>query len=480
MTVRDKILASTQPYLEELFEFLRIPSISVEKDEAKPVHKPDVIKAAKWVAEKLRGLDARDVTIHETARCPVVTGQVGNDPAKPTILVYGHYDVQPPGDPALWTSPPFAPEIRGGKFFARGATDDKGQLFAHFKAIKLLQQQGALPCNIRFMIEGEEETGSPNLAPFMDAHPEILAGCKAAIISDTGIAAEETPAITVGLRGLAKVFLTVTGPSGDLHSGLYGGPVPNPIKAVARIIDSFTDDNVRILVDGVYDDVREVTEEERQAVNQPDDGAAAIKAQAGLSDLTGEKGFTPKEQIGIRPSFDPTYIHGGDLRNSIPATAKAILQIRTVPDQNSKTVAQMMVEHINRVAATIPGVTVETRSEASSPWRLKSLGDAAFRAAVAGYESVWNKAPVLEYSGGGIPVATLLDERGLTPVLMGFGLNSDGLHGPNEHFGISRLQRAIEALTVFYKEYPGKLAAEKRRPGQTGGKCAGRSAKSKW
>jgi acetylornithine deacetylase/succinyl-diaminopimelate desuccinylase-like protein len=467
MTVREEILASTQRYLEELFEFLRIPSISVEEDEANPVHKPDVIEAAKWVAEKLKGLHAQDVTIHETARYPVVTGQVGNDPAKPTILVYGHYDVQPPGHPALWTSPPFAPEIRGGKFFARGATDDKGQLFAHFKAIKLLQQQGALPCNIRFMIEGEEETGSPNLAPFMDAHPEILAGCKAAIISDTGIADEDTPAITVGLRGLVKVSLTVAGPNRDLHSGLYGGPVPNPIEAVARIIASFTDDNDRILVDGVYDDVRESTEEERRAVNQPDDGAAAIKAQSGLSELTGEKGFTPKEQIGFRPSFDPTYIHGGKPGNSIPATAETTLQIRTVPDQNSKALAQKMIEHINRVAATIPGVTVTTTSEASSPWRLKSLGDAAFRAAVAGYESVWNKTPVREWSGGGIPAAALLNERGLTPVLMGFGLNSDGLHGPNEHFGISRLQRAIEALTVFYKEYPGKLAAEEKAAGPT-------------
>lgn len=460
MTTRSDIKKNTPRYLDELNEFLRIPSISTD-----PAHEQDVKKAAGWLSDQFNALSASAITIHQTAGHPIVTAQFGDDPSKPTVLVYGHYDVQPAGDESLWSSPPFQPEVRDGKIYARGATDDKGQVFTYLKAVELMKEKGDLPCNIRFLIEGSEEVGSKNLPEFIDAHPELL-DCDTAIISDTSIIAEDTPSITAGLRGHTRIKLTVKGPSKELHSGVFGGTIANPIEALSKMIATVTDEKGRVAVPGFYDDVRDYTTEERAQINQRGNIDQDVLKETGATALVGEEGYTTVERIGLRPAFTLLSIHAGpeptNLKGVISPEATAMLAVRTVPNQDPEKIAQMMCGYLKAQAPK--GVTVETEiSGNSDAWALESFNDAAYLAAAGAYKKVWNKDPVPEYCGGSIPVVAMFKKAGVSTVMMGFGLESDNLHSPDEHISVNRFQKGIEALVNFFQDFPKERT--KKSPG---------------
>lgn len=445
--VKQYIEENKERFLEELFELIRIPSISSISD-----HKDDMIRTAEKYKEHFLKAGCDKAEVMPTAGNPVVYAEKIIDPALPTVLVYAHYDVMPVDPLDLWTSPPFEPEIRDGKIYARGADDDKGQGFMHVKAFESLVENDALPVNVKFMIEGEEEIGSVNLGAFCDANKELL---KADIIlvSDTGMIAEDIPAITTGLRGLAYWQVEVTGPSRDLHSGLFGGAVANPINVLAKMIAHMTDDDNKVVMPGFYDDVLEASDKERELLNLAPFDKEEYKKALDVEELSGEAGYTTIERTGIRPSFDVCGIWGGytgeGAKTVLPSKAYAKISTRLVPDQDHEKIAKMFEEYFVSIAPK--SVKVKVDSLHGGQAYVCPIDLPAYKAAEKALEKLYKRTPVPVRSGGSIPIiSTFEDKLGTKSLLMGFGLESDAIHSPNENYPLNNFYSGIEAITDFY------------------------------
>jgi acetylornithine deacetylase/succinyl-diaminopimelate desuccinylase-like protein len=434
-------------FLEELFELLRIPSVS-----ANPDFKEDVFEAATFIEQKLKEAGADKVEVCPTDGYPIVYGEKMIDPSLPTVLVYGHYDVQPADPYELWDSPPFEPVIKNEKIYARGACDDKGQMYMHIKAFELMMQTQQLACNVKFMIEGEEEVGSSNLATFVKANKERLKA-DVVLISDTSMIANDTPSIDVGLRGLSYVEVEVTGPNRDLHSGVYGGAVANPINILAKMIASMHDENNHITIPGFYDKVIELTAAERAELNKAPFDLEAFKADLGIGDVWGEATYNTLERTGIRPTLDVNGVWGGytgeGSKTVLPAKAFAKISMRLVPDQNSHEITDLFQQHFQSIAPA--GVKVVVKPHHGGEPVVTPTDSAAYRAAAKAMETTFGKQPIPTRGGGSIPIVALFEkELRLKSVLMGFGLDSDALHSPNEHYGVFNYFKGIETIPYFF------------------------------
>lgn len=437
-------------FLSELFELLRIPSVSADSK-----HKQDVRKAAEYVVQKLKDAGADKVELCETKGHPIVFGEKIIDPAKPTVLVYGHYDVQPADPLNLWDSPAFEPVVKDGKIYARGACDDKGQFYMHIKAFEAMMKLNQLPCNVKFMIEGEEEVGSDNLGTFVKEN-KVKLKADVILISDTSLISLDTPSITVGLRGLSYMEVEVTGPNRDLHSGVYGGAVANPINTLSKMIASLHDENGRVTIPGFYDKVAELTKEERTQLNKAPFDLAAYKSELDIQDITGEEGYTTLERTGIRPTLDVNGIWGGytgeGAKTVLPSKASAKISMRLVPNQNSAEITELFTKHFQSIAPK--SVKVKVTAHHGGEPAVTPTDSKAFKAASKAFEEVWGKSPIPTRDGGSIPIVSLFKkELGLDTVLMGFGLDSDAIHSPNEHYGIKNFLIGIETIVAFYKHY---------------------------
>jgi acetylornithine deacetylase/succinyl-diaminopimelate desuccinylase-like protein len=443
-------------FLNELFALLRIPSISADAK-----YKGDVAKTSVAVADSLRHAGCNKVEIYPTEGHPIVYGEHLVDPALPTVLVYGHYDVQPPDPLDLWNSPPFEPVIHktdihpDGAIFARGSADDKGQMYMHVKAFEAMKQTDSLPCNVKFMIEGEEEIGSSNLGTFCKQYRDMLS-CDVVLISDTSIIANDTPSITVGLRGLSYVEVEVTGPNKDLHSGVYGGAVANPAQVLCDMIASMKDENKHITIPGFYDDVVVVTDADRAAMNQaPFDRVAYMKG-LGIDDTMGERGYTILEQTSIRPTLEVNGIWGGYIgegaKTVLPSKAYAKISMRLVPNQKSDTITQLFKQHFESIAPA--GVKVEVRPHHGGEAAVTPSDTPEYKAASMAMKETFGKDPIPVRGGGSIPIVALFEDvLQVKTVLMGFGLDSDDIHSPNEHYGLFNYFKGIETIPYFYKYY---------------------------
>ncbi|MEZ4798525.1 MAG: dipeptidase [Flavobacteriales bacterium] len=454
--VQSFITENKQRFLDELFELLRIPSVSAD-----PAYKNDVMKTAEKVAEYMKNAGADNVELCQTDGYPIVYGEKIIDASKPTVLVYGHYDVQPADPIELWTSPAFEPVIRkteihpDGAIFARGACDDKGQMFMHIKAFEAMWKSGELPCNVKFMIEGEEEVGSNNLGPFCVANKERLKA-DVVLISDTSMIANDTPSIDTGLRGLSYVEVEVTGPNRDLHSGVYGGAVYNPINALAKMIASMHDENNHITIPGFYDKVLELTEAERVELNKAPFDEAAYKKDLDIDAVHGEKSYTTLERTGIRPTLDCNGIWGGYIgegaKTVLPSKAFAKISMRLVPHQTTDEITALFKKHFESIAPA--GVRVEVRPHHGGEPVVTPTDSKAYQAAAKAMETTFGKQPIPTRGGGSIPIVALFEkELGLKSVLMGFGLDSDALHSPNEHYGLFNYYKGIETIPYFHKYF---------------------------
>lgn len=437
-------------FINELFELLRIPSVSAD-----PKHKDDVFKTADAVKEKLIAAGADKVEVCTTAGYPIVYGEKIIDAKLPTVLVYGHYDVQPADPIELWQSGPFEPVIKDGKIYARGACDDKGQMYMHVKAFELMMKTNSMPCNIKFMIEGEEEVGSDNLATFVKQNKEKLTA-DIILISDTGIIANDIPSITVGLRGLTYVEVEVTGPNRDLHSGLYGGAVANPINILCEMIAKMKDDKEHITIPGFYDDVEILSAEERAEMAKAPFSLDEYKKALDLSDIHGEEGYTTNERNSIRPTLDVNGIWGGytgeGAKTVIASKAFAKISMRLVPHQNSEKITKLFKNYFESIAPKSVKVKV-TPHHGGEPVVTPS-DSPAYKAASKAMETTFGKKPIPVRSGGSIPIVAMFkSELGLDSVLMGFGLDSDAIHSPNEHYGVFNYLKGIETIPYFYKYY---------------------------
>lgn len=450
-------------FLNELFDLLKVPSVSADSK-----YKSDVLKTAEMVKQRLTEAGADKVELCETKGYPVVYGEKIIDPAKPTVLVYGHYDVQPADPLELWDSPPFEPVIRktavhpDGAIFARGACDDKGQMYMHVKAFELMMKNNSLPCNVKFMIEGEEEVGSPSLGPWVAANKEKLKG-DVILISDTSIIANDTPSIDTGLRGLAYMEVEVTGPNRDLHSGVYGGGVANPVNVLCQLIASCHDENRHITIPGFYDDVKELSQAERAEMAKAPFDLDEYKKDLGIGDVQGEKGFSTIERTGIRPTLDVNGIWGGytgeGAKTVLPSKAFAKISMRLVPDQSSKKISQLFQNYFESVAPK--SVKVKVTAHHGGEPVVVSTESNGYRAASMAMEETYGKKPVPTRGGGSIPIVALFKkELGLDSILFGFGLDSDALHSPNEHYGLFNYYKGIETIPLFYKHFT-TLSAKK-------------------
>ncbi len=439
-----------QRFLDELFELLRFPSISAD-----PSFKGDVLKTADFVAEKLREAGAEKVEVCPTAGYPIVYGEKIVDASKPTVLVYGHYDVQPADPLELWKTSPFEPTIREGKIFARGACDDKGQFYMHVKAFELMHKTGSLPCNIKFMIEGEEEVGSENLGIFVKENKERLKA-DVVLISDTAMISLDDPSLETGLRGLSYLEVEVTGPNRDLHSGVYGGAVANPATILCKLIASLHDENNHITIPGFYDDVQSLTEAEREKLNEAPYNEAEYKEDLGVEELWGEQGYTTIERTGIRPTLEVNGIWGGytgqGAKTVLPSKASAKISMRLVPNQKSNNITKLFKDHFERIAPKYVTVTV-TEHHGGEPV-VTPTDSVAYKAAEKAIEQSFGKKPIPTRGGGSIPIVALFEEvLGIKTVLMGFGLDSDNLHSPNEKFDIANYYKGIETIPLFHKYF---------------------------
>jgi acetylornithine deacetylase/succinyl-diaminopimelate desuccinylase-like protein len=437
-------------FLGELFELLRIPSISADS-----AYKHDVAQAADFVAEKLRAAGADKVEVCKTDGHPIVYGEKLIDSNLPTILVYGHYDVQPAVPLELWTTPPFEPTIRNERIYARGACDDKGQMYMHVKAFEAMMQTGTLACNVKFMIEGEEEAGSGNLGPFCIANKERLKA-DVVLISDTSMIANDTPSIDVGLRGLSYVEVEVTGPNKDLHSGVYGGAVANPINVLAKMIADMHDENGHITIPGFYDDIIEQTDEEKAALNSAPFDLNEYKKDLGIDEVWGEKGYSTLERTGTRPTLDCNGIWGGYIgegsKTVLPSKAFAKISMRLVPNQNSDKITALFKSYFESVAPK--SVKVEVRPHHGGEPVLTPTTSIEYKAAEKAMEATFGKKPIPTRGGGSIPIVALFEkELGLKSVLMGFGLDIDALHSPNESYGLFNYYKGIETIPYFFMYY---------------------------
>lgn len=445
-----------QRFLNELIDLLKIPSISADAAFSK-----DVLQTAVAVKEALEKAGCDLVEVHETAGYPIVYGEKIIDPKLPTVLVYGHYDVQPPDPVNLWNSPPFEPVIQktdlhpDGAIFARGACDDKGQMYMHVKALELMVNTDQLPCNVKFMIEGEEEVGSNNLAIYVAENRDKLAN-DIILISDTGMIANDIPSITTGLRGLSYVEVEVTGPNRDLHSGLYGGAVANPINILAKMIASLHDGNNHITIPGFYDKVEELSQEERTEMAKAPFSLDAYQKALDIAAVYGEKGYTTNERNSIRPTLDVNGIWGGytgeGAKTVIASKAYAKISMRLVPHQDWKEITQLFKNHFEAIAPA--GVTVQVKPHHGGQGYVTPIDTIGYRAASKAYETTFGKKPIPQRSGGSIPIVSLFEKQlGSKTILMGFGLDSDAIHSPNEHFGVWNYLKGIETIPYFYQYF---------------------------
>ncbi len=435
-------------FLNELLELLRIPSVS-----AKSEHKADMQKCAEAVKQRLLDAGADKAEIYPTEGHPVVYAEKIVDPSKPTVLVYGHYDVQPADPLELWNSGPFDPVIKDGKIYARGACDDKGQFYMHVKAMETMIQTQSLNNNIKFCIEGEEEVGSPNLGKFISDHKELLkADC--ILISDSAMISLDTPSIDIGMRGLSYIEVEVTGPNRDLHSGVYGGAVANPITILAKMIASLHDENNHITIPGFYDDVAVSSSAEREMLARAPYDEDEFKADLGVKELWGEKGFTTNERTGIRPTLELNGIWGGytgeGAKTVLPSKAFAKISARLVPNQSSDKITDILIKHLEKIAP--PYVTVKAELHHGGEPYMTPIDSTAYKAAAKAMEATFGKEPIPVRGGGSIPICALFErELGVKIVFMGFGLDSDNLHSPNEKFNLENYYKGIETIPYFHK-----------------------------
>lgn len=437
-------------FLNELLELLRIPSIS-----AKSENKADMVACAEAVKQRLLEAGADTVTIYETPGHPIVYGEKIIDASKPTVLVYGHYDVQPADPLNLWNSPPFEPVIKDGKIFARGACDDKGQFYMHVKALETMVKTNSLTTNIKFCIEGEEEVGSPNLATFVKANKELLKA-DVVLISDTAMISMENPSIDIGVRGLSYIEVEVTGPNRDLHSGVYGGAVANPITMLAKMIASCHDENNHITIPGFYDDVVEATAEERKLMAAAPYDEKEYAADLGVAKLWGEKGFTTNERTGIRPTLELNGIWGGytgeGAKTVLPSKAFAKISARLVPNQSSEKITEKLLNYFKSIAPE--GVKVEAHEHHGGEPYMTPVDSKAYKAAAAAIKDTFGKDAIPVRGGGSIPICALFEqELGIKIVFMGFGLDSDNLHSPNEKYDIFNFYKGIETIPYFHQHF---------------------------
>lgn len=451
MTIIENYLEENKDrFLNELFGLIRIPSIS-----SVSAHKPDMYKAAEYWKELLLSSGADKAEVFETAGNPVTYAEKIIDPSKPTVLVYSHMDVMPVEPLELWESAPFEPEVRDGKIFARGADDDKGQGMMHAKAFELMVKTNTLPCNVKFMIEGEEEIGSPNLGQWCEEHKDMLKA-DVILVSDTTMINPETPTITTGLRGLAYWQVEVTGPNRDLHSGMFGGAVANPINVLSKMIAQMTDENGHITIPGFYDDVLEVSKEERELMAEIPFKLEDYKKALDIEEVAGESGFATNERTGIRPSFDVCGIWGGytgeGAKTVLPSKAYAKISSRLVPNQNHEKIAELFKQHFESIAPNT--VKVEVSPLHGGQAYVCPIDLPAYRAAEQACVDVFGRRPVPNRSGGSIPIISTFEEiMGIKSILLGFGLESDAIHSPNENFPLEQFYKGIRTIPRFYKYF---------------------------
>ncbi len=445
---QEYIKENKDKFLKELFEIIAIPSVSALSE-----HKPDMVACAAKIAEHLKSAGADRAEVMATDGNPVVYGEKIIDSSKPTVLVYAHYDVMPVAPLELWTSDPFKAEVRDGKIWARGADDDKGQGFMHIKAFEAMVQSGELACNVKFMIEGEEEIGSPNLGKWCQENKEMLKS-DIILISDTSMISLETPSITTGLRGLSYMEVTVTGPSHDLHSGLFGGAVANPINVLSKMIASLTDEEGKIAIPGFYDDVIDLTPEERKAVADTPFCEEEYKKSLDIEHTVGEKGYSTLERTGTRPSLDVNGIWGGHTgegsKTVIASTAHAKISMRLVPNQDNKVIGDLFKKHFLSIAPE--GVKVDVVYHHGGLPYVSPTAMHAYKSAEKAIETTFGKKPLPFYSGGSIPIVSTFETiLGVKSILIGFGLGSDAIHSPNENFPLANFYKGIETIPYFYK-----------------------------
>lgn len=439
-----------QRFLDELLDLLRIPSISAD-----PKYKDDVLRCAETVAQRLREAGADGVELCPTAGNPIVYGEKMVDPALPTVLVYGHYDVQPADPLNLWHSPPFEPVIKDGKIYARGACDDKGQAYMHVKALEVMLQTGSLPCNVKIMIEGEEEIGSDNLGVFVKGNKERLRA-DVILISDTSMLANDVPSIETGLRGLSYHEVEVTGPNRDLHSGVYGGAVVNPINALCQMIASLHDAQGRITVAGFYDEVQDLTAQERADLARAPFDEAEYMRDLDVNGVNGEVGYSSPERASIRPTLDVNGIWGGytgeGAKTVLPSKAFAKISMRLVPNQRSEDISAKFQTYFQSIAPA--GVKVTVKPHHGGEPVVTPTDSVAYRAAARAMETTFGKTPIPTRGGGSIPIVAMFrSELGIDSVLFGFGLDSDSIHSPNEHYGVFNFLKGIETIPYFFEYY---------------------------
>ena len=454
--IKEYIKENKDRFIEELIELLKIPSISAD-----PIYKNDVLRCADVVAAALASAGANNVEICPTKGYPIVYGDMIMSENLPTVLVYGHYDVQPADPLELWESGPFEPVIKNtelhpdGAIFARGACDDKGQFYMHVKAFELMMKTDSLPCNVKFMIEGEEEVGSENLSDFLISNKNKLA-CDAILISDTGIISNDIPSITTGLKGLSYLEVEVTGPNRDLHSGLYGGAVANPINILCEMISSMKDENNRITIPGFYDNVIELSKNEREQMAQAPFSLDEYKSALQLNDIHGEAGYSTMERTGIRPTLDVNGIWGGYIgegaKTVIPSKAFAKISMRLVPNQSDKEITKLFTDYFTSIAPK--SVSVMVRPHHGGEPYVSPTDIIAYQAASKAMKTTFGKEPVPVRSGGSIPIVALFEkELSVKSILFGFGLDSDAIHSPNEHYGIFNYLKGIETIPHFYLNF---------------------------
>jgi len=440
-------------FLNELLDLLRIPSISANSE-----HKGDMIRCAEAVKQSLLDAGADLAEIHETAGHPIVYGKKMVDPSFPTVLVYGHYDVQPADPLELWHSGPFEPVIKDGKIYARGACDDKGQFYMHVKALEVMVRNNALKTNIKFCIEGEEEIGSPNLGKFVASHHDLLKA-DVVLISDTAMISMETPSIDTGVRGLSYIEVEVTGPNRDLHSGVYGGAVANPATILARMIASCHDEQHHITIPGFYDDVLESSDAERALMAAAPFDENEYKKDLGIDAVYGEQGYSTNERTGIRPTIEVNGIWGGytgeGAKTVLPSKATAKISARLVPNQSSEKITAILLDYFRKIAPA--GVTVNATEHHGGEPYLTPIDSKGYQAASKAIEHTFGKAPVPVRGGGSIPICSLFEkELGVKIVFMGFGLDSDNLHSPNEKYDLFNFYKGIETIPYFHQYFAEK------------------------
>ena len=437
-------------YLSELFDFLRIPSISARQE-----NKNDCKSAANWLKEKLIEAGIKEVSIKETMGNPIVFGNHIIGESFPTVLIYGHYDVQPAEPLELWITPPFEPQVRNEKIYARGSCDDKGQVYMHIKAIQELIKENKLRCNVKFLIEGEEEIGSNNLDLFVVENKTLLKA-DVIMISDTGLISNECPSIDIGVRGLSYLEVEITGPNRDLHSGLYGGAVPNPINVLCEMIAKLHDEQNKITIPGFYQEVQQLNKDQRDEISRIPFDITDYKNALDLKDVMGEEGFSTIERTSIRPTLDVNGIWGGytgeGAKTVIASKASAKISMRLVPNQDPEKITELFTQYFTSLAPSAVKVKV-TPHHGGVPV-VVSTETQAYKAASRAFEKCWNKTPIPVRSGGSIPIVALFKtELGIDTLLMGFGLNEDAIHSPNESYGLFNFFKGIETIKAFYEEY---------------------------